>query len=151
VVDKADSLGLITESELARLFKILGMLGSAHDGERAAAALKATAWLTEHATSWQALILPEDRNPVVSVGVAERAAPKAAPPPPPPPPPVAPSGVQVSWKAAAQAVLSHYPGVLRGQKEEDFVRGLLQKGWPTLTTKQGDWLRDICGRAGVSW
>jgi hypothetical protein len=74
-----------------------------------------------------------------------------APPPPPQPPPSAPSGPQVSWKAAAQAVLVHYPACIRGPKESDFIDGLLKKGWAKLTEKQADWLRDICARAGLSW
>ena len=38
--------------DVARFRKILGLLGSAHDGERAAAALKATAMLREGGKTW---------------------------------------------------------------------------------------------------
>jgi|SRR5215471_650355 len=138
--------------ELRRLFKLLGLLGSDFEGERASAALMAHRWVVEHATSWEALLTPPEAvNPVTGVGVAgdDEAAASGAPPAP------APFGLQVSWKAAAQAVLAHYPAVLRsnarGAYEEDFVRGLLQKGWSKLTDKQADWLRDICARAGLSW
>jgi hypothetical protein len=48
-------------------------------------------------------------------------------------------------------MLAHYQGFLRGQKEQDFVTGLLQKNWPKLTDKQADWLRDICARASLTW
>lgn len=64
------------------------------------------------------------------------------------PPPV---GALGSWQACAQAVLSHYPNVLRGSKEQDFVSQLLQRGQSALTPKQAIWLQDICARAGVSW
>lgn len=37
---------------LIRFRKVLGLLGSAHDGERAAAALKATAMLRDAGKSW---------------------------------------------------------------------------------------------------
>lgn len=42
----------MTVAELERFRKILGLLGSEHEGERSAAALKATAWLKEHGLTW---------------------------------------------------------------------------------------------------
>lgn len=48
----------VTPSDLDRFQKILGMLGSEHDGERAAAALKATSWLKEHGLSWSDMVVP---------------------------------------------------------------------------------------------
>jgi hypothetical protein len=41
---------------LERLVKLLGMLGSNHDGERAAAALKANALVREHGLVWSDVI-----------------------------------------------------------------------------------------------
>jgi hypothetical protein len=133
----------ISLAELGRLLKILGLLGSSHDGEVLAAARKASEWVRDHSTSWEALLVPPDLpNPVSGVGVADEAGPA---------PGAVPTGQQMTWKIAAQAVLTYFPAVLRGPKEEDFVKGLLQKGWPKLTDKQDGWLRDICTRAGLSW
>lgn len=191
----------IPEEELGRLIRILGMLGSASAGERAAAALKAAEWVKAHQTDWQTLLLPPVVvNPVVSVGVGD--VPRPAPQKPVQPaqaypspyaPNVAaavqaamaqqaavhnpytgglgnsyaqagwtnfntvgnvagiPAGAQPNWQTAAVAVLTHFTSVLKGPKELDFVKSLLARGWPKLTDKQADWLRDICGRAGLSW
>jgi hypothetical protein len=47
-----------------RLVKLLGMLGSSHDGERAVAALKANALVREHGLVWADVIptTPEQRS-----------------------------------------------------------------------------------------
>ena len=46
-----------------RLVKLLGMLGSDHDGERAAAALKANALVREHGLVWSDVIpTPEQKQ-----------------------------------------------------------------------------------------
>lgn len=49
----------ISKGNLFRLTRILGMLGSAHDGERAAAALAADRLVREMGTTWQDLLDPE--------------------------------------------------------------------------------------------
>src|SRR5262245_9013681 len=41
-----------------RLIKLLGMLGSAHDGERAAAGLKAHELIRRHGLQWSDIIAP---------------------------------------------------------------------------------------------
>jgi hypothetical protein len=41
---------------IERLIKLLGMLGSAHDGERAAAGLKAHEFIKRHGLSWSDII-----------------------------------------------------------------------------------------------
>lgn len=58
----------ITLVELERLIKMLGLLGSAHDGEVLAAARFVVRWLDEKSTSWEALLVPEEEAGVVSVG-----------------------------------------------------------------------------------
>lgn len=47
---------MLTDAERERLTRILGMLGSAHDGERAAAALHAEAFRRRHGMTWEELI-----------------------------------------------------------------------------------------------
>jgi hypothetical protein len=42
---------------LERLIKLLGMLGSAHDGERAAAGLKAHEFIRRHGLQWSDVIV----------------------------------------------------------------------------------------------
>ncbi len=46
----------LNNPDLDRLGKLLGMLGSEHDGERAAAGLKADQLIRDRGTSWSALI-----------------------------------------------------------------------------------------------
>lgn len=58
------------------------------------------------------------------------------------------------WQAVALAILDHaktVPGVLRGAREEQFLRDILARGFRTLTQAQEQWLRDIAGRAGMTW
>ena len=49
-----------------RLVKLCGMLGSAHDGERAAAALKADTLVRGHGLRWPDVIRPPNERPRVS-------------------------------------------------------------------------------------
>ena len=150
----ADPISLV---ELARLVKLLGMLGSAHPGERAAAALKASEWVRDHSTTWAALLEPPEPNAVVSVSVGEPPAPRPAPPParpappPPPPPPPIPTGKLGSWVLVAHALLMHYDLVFIGDRERTFVQERIQKSRFKLTSAQEQWLRDIADRAGLSW
>ena len=123
--------------ELARLVKLLGMLGSDHPGERAAAALKADQWVKAHGASWQALLTPP-KSPVAAR--KPRAAPRK---------PV--HGVRLGgWQEVASELLARPGGLLR-PKDHDFVAGLLLRGYDNLTVKQDAWLRDLAERAGLSW
>jgi hypothetical protein len=55
----------MTPADLKRFHKLCGLLGSEHDGERAAAALKATSWLKEHGLSWADVMVPGVGDPEV--------------------------------------------------------------------------------------
>lgn len=72
---------MINDIERQRLAAILGMLGSEHAGERAAAALQAEAFRKKHGLTWAELLAlrPEDLHSESS-----------QPPPPEPEPPPAP-------------------------------------------------------------
>jgi hypothetical protein len=60
----------VTEAEVLQLTKILRLLASDQVGERAAAALKANAWVQARGLDWQTLLLPEPPPPPkVSVSV----------------------------------------------------------------------------------
>jgi hypothetical protein len=52
----------LPKNELLRLAKLCGMLGSAHDGERAAAALKADQLVRAHGLTWGQLLVPTQRQ-----------------------------------------------------------------------------------------
>lgn len=51
-------MAMITQTDATRLAKICGMLGSNHDGERAAAALKADSMVRDLGLTWQDVIAP---------------------------------------------------------------------------------------------
>ncbi len=70
----------MTSSERAHLARILGMLGSEHAGERAAAGLQAEAFRKRHGLTWEAML---------SVPAVE--AERATPPRPPESPQTAPT------------------------------------------------------------
>ena len=72
----------MTPTDRRRLARLLGMLGSEFDGERAAAGLQAEAFRKKHGLTWeQMLSLPAKAVEVVMP------APEPPTPPPPPPPP----------------------------------------------------------------
>lgn len=53
---KASSSGSFDEAARHRFLKVVGMLGSSHPGERAAAALQASRMLREHGLNWSDLL-----------------------------------------------------------------------------------------------
>jgi hypothetical protein len=91
-----------------RLSRILGMLGSDFDGERAAAGLKATQLLREAGLSWEDLIRPS-----------------AAPVPPPQPP--------MGFRMRAMQALAR--GALLTDWERGFLASIARQGRP-LSPKQ---------------
>ena len=76
------SEGEMTDTDRQRLAAILGMLGSEHAGERAAAALQAEAFRRHHNLTWAELLAAKPP--------AAPEPPQWTPPPPPPPPRPAP-------------------------------------------------------------
>lgn len=59
--DRETSRKSVTSAERIRLVNILGMLGSDHDGERAAAGLKATQMVRGKGMTWDDLIASLDK------------------------------------------------------------------------------------------
>src|SRR6478672_9620337 len=55
---------VLTEDDLDRLEKLLGMLGSAYDGERAAAGAFADKLLREYGLRWKDVLAPKQPEPV---------------------------------------------------------------------------------------
>jgi len=111
----------------ARLAKILGLLGSDHDGERAAAGLKADQLLRESGLTWRDIIAP----PIV-----------------PDPPRIR------SWRAGENdwqrmARFCHARQGKLSLRDRDFVRTMLYwRGSPTA--KQQSWLIDLYMQCGGS-
>jgi hypothetical protein len=108
----------LTPDVLERLIKLLGMLGSAHDGERAAAGRKADELLRRYGLTWSDILLV--------------AAASSAPPPEPDQP--------MSWreKCAACKARQHH----LNERERAFVSSLARwRGTPT--EKQLAWLDRI--------
>lgn len=64
-------MSALADPDLARLVKLLGMLGSAAVGERAAAALKVTEFMQTHGWAWDELLTQEEALPAVSVTVGD--------------------------------------------------------------------------------
>ena len=83
---------------LERLIKLLGMLGSAHDGERAAAGLKAHELIRRHGLCWSDILL-------------------AAPPPTTPP--------KLGWRDKVAACTAHQHCL--NARERAFVASLARK------------------------
>ena len=100
---------LINDADLRRLAAILGMLGSVHAGERAAAGLQAEAFRLKHKLSWTDILsmpVPEAERHAYS---APRPPPPrpTAPPQQPPPPPQHPPPPPV-YKATGFATFSQF-------------------------------------------
>jgi len=79
--EKEDTLNT---ASMRKLVRVLGMLGSEHAGERAAAALSAHRLVTSHGTTWWALLNQEETpgkvvevHRVYSYGIDEHAAAEA--------------------------------------------------------------------------
>lgn len=66
----SNQLPAISLDELERLIRILGLLGSSHDGEVLAAARHAVRWVAEKRTDWRTLLTPDPEPAVTSVSVA---------------------------------------------------------------------------------
>ncbi len=120
---------------IVRLAKLLGMLGSEHGGERAAAGLKATELLRAHGATWSDLIqqlnAPAPRN--TRAHYAEAA-----------------------WRVAAEACLSIHEnddspvGRVLTAWEYGFITDILERGFD-LSAKQSAVLQRIAGKMGVAF
>ena len=75
----------MTDTDRQRLAAILGMLGSAHAGERAAAALQAEAFRRKHGLTWGELLGETPPQAEISEPVQPQWTPPQPTPPPPPP------------------------------------------------------------------
>jgi hypothetical protein len=114
-----------------RLVKLLGMLGSNHDGERAAAALKANALVREHGLVWSDVIpaTPEPRSSSYRQEHAKRWNDDA--------------GADLDWRTM-RGFCAQHSNLLRS-REQEFIDHI--DSWRgELTPKQSDWLIAIYTR-----
>jgi len=121
-----------------RLDKLMLMLGSENDTERASAAGMITSLLKEHGLDWH--------DVVGSIG-------QPTPPSPPPKPSYSPS-IQKTMSAGELQLMAHR--ILRSpinDRSRHFLAGLLDRaniyGSISLSNKQWHWLRDLAKRAGA--
>jgi hypothetical protein len=112
-----------------KLVKILGLLSSTHDGERASAGLLADRMLRNAGLRWEDLIprqIGHDSRPKAT---------RATPPPPPP----------LHWRHAASAVLRAAPNLTEWERR--FLTSLLSQR--RLSEKQLVILRKLATKVGA--
>src|SRR4051812_18279276 len=120
-----------------RLVRLLGMLGSDFDGERAAAAAKADELVRDLGLTWDAVV----------------ASPALAPPPPPPPPVPPPSSNWTGWTGWRRPAHQRAAGAcLRAPTrwtawERKFLASV--EAQPSISEKQRAILAELAARAGV--
>jgi hypothetical protein len=129
----------LTPAVRARLDKLMLMLGSSNDGERATAAGMITALLTEHGLDWHDL--------VGSIG-----APSPAPKPPPPPPKPKPGPQSMTADEVRQLVHIILRSPLN-ERSRQFLAGMMDRAdiydIVRFSDKQWAWIRDLARRAGA--
>jgi hypothetical protein len=162
---------VLHERDLLVLAKMLGMLGTSNDAERSVVGAKVHAWVTQRGVVWADLLIPPEPPEVeVSVNVGGRPAAAAgngaaAPQRPaqapggsggpfPPPPHNWASGP--AWGSLVEAMLQLHGHKLKGDRETTFLadqmkRAMMYGNGTRLSDKQEQWMRDILGRAGLTW
>jgi hypothetical protein len=118
---------VLPPTDLTKLAKLLRMLGSDYDGERAAAGRMIHQFVVTRNVEWDALL-----QPVASQSVAQ----------------VAQAPEPRTWRVVVEEILAFHYAALRQPKELDFLTGMLDRGY-TPSDKQAIWLTDICRRTGV--
>ena len=131
----------LNHADRDRLAKIAGMLGSAHEGERAAAAMKATGLLQSIGLTWPEVIALLPVKPEATVHFMTRPETRRAA-----------QGMSIRpehcalvrrWQKTARMV-SAYPEMLN-ERELDFVEDIaVRRDEPTV--KQTDWLNNLAAR-----
>jgi hypothetical protein len=155
---------ILHERDLLVLAKMLGMLGTSNDAERSVVGAKVHAWVTQRGVVWADLLIPPEPPEVeVSVNVGGRPAAAsqrpaqashAAPPPSQPAPHNWASGP--AWGPLAETMLAQHADRLKGDRERTFLadqlgRAMLYGAGTRISDKQEAWLRDILGRASLTW
>jgi hypothetical protein len=160
---------VLHERDLLVLAKMLAMLGTSNDAERSVVGAKVHAWVTQRGVIWADLLIPPEPPEVeVSVNVGGRPAghtphpgpqrpaqaAHAAPPPSQPAPHNWASGP--AWGPLVEAMLQLHGHRLKGDREVTFLadqmkRAMMYGNGTRISDKQEAWLRDILGRASLTW
>lgn len=135
------SVPMLQPDYRAKLVKLLGMLGSDHDGERAAAALLADQHRRKCGLTWGEILIPapapEALKPERPRKARKPRKAKATKPAPPEP----------SWRDMAAVVAE---SGLATQWERNFASGLLEKWNGPLTEKQAKCLEKLFAKCKCS-
>ena len=155
---------VLHERDLLVLAKMLAMLGTSNDAERSVVGAKVHAWVTQRGVVWADLLVPPEPPEVevrVDVGgrpaAASQKPAQAAHAAPPPSQPASHNWARgPAWGALVEVMLSTHVGALKGDRERTFLADQLgramQYGAGTrLSDKQEQWMRDILGRASLTW
>lgn len=116
---------MLTGADRTKLVKVLSLLASSHDGERAAAGFMAAKMLRDRGLDWDSLIALPERT--------------ARSRPPGGSPPRAPTYPASAWIAQIQFLQRHAGRLTKW--ELDFVRSMATR--TRLTTKQGEILFEV--------
>jgi hypothetical protein len=164
---------VLHERDLLVLAKMLAMLGTSNDAERSVVGAKVHAWVTQRGVVWADLLIPPEPPEVeVKVNVGGRPAAAAGngqAHAAPQRPAQAPPGPQHSnsatghnwargpaWGALAEQMLAQHADRLKGDRERTFLADQLSRAMTfgngvRISDKQEAWLRDILGRASLTW
>lgn len=129
----------LSQGDLDRLVGVLGMLGSDHDGERAAAGLKAHNMLAKRGLTWRGLLAPVDSNPVADNPKASRRAmyPERGEPP---------ERTELTADHQRRALMLLHSATPWSAKDRGFLESMSrQRGKPSQP--QADWLADLATKA----
>lgn len=118
------SVPALTEDELVRLVKLLRMLGTEYDGERAAFGWKIHQLVASRKADWDDLLRPIGRVVTVRVPTAPR-----------------------TWRVVVEEILEHHHGALY-PTERNFLPSLLENG-RRPSERQAEWLAKIVRRCGI--
>jgi len=144
----------VLRKDLLVLAKMLGMLGTASDHERAVVGAKVNAWVTQRGLVWTDLLVPVEPEEV------RAASQRPAQPPPGPQHSNSATGHNwargPAWGALAEQMLANHADRLKGDRERTFLTDQLSRAMTfgngtRISDKQEAWLRDILGRASLTW
>lgn len=138
----------MTEEKRKRLFQLMGMTGSKHDGEALNAVRLANRVLGELGITWEEALertngagrysaedMQEAASKAYEQGVADGKMAGA----------VKPGRTRPSWQTFARDIRDHFFGELTDW-EEGFVESFCGRGWPTPTPKQRAVFERIAGK-----
>jgi len=127
----------------SRLDKLMLMLGSTHDGERASAAGLITSLLKENGLDWH--------DVVGSIGQPQ--AKPGAPPPPPPPKPKRDPGMKYMTATELRQLVQIILRSPLNDRSRGFLAGLMDRAdiydEVLFSDKQWIWIRDLARKAGA--